>query len=331
VIDATPALEIDGLAVRYGARQVVDGVSIVVHGGELVAVVGESGCGKTSTALASVGLVKPAAGTVRVAGSDLVHARGRARRRVLRSIQLICQDPYEALDPRFTVGQVVAEPLIVHRVGGTASARRPRIVEALERAGIANAETYLDRYPHELSGGQLQRVAIAAAIVLHPLVLIADEPVSMLDVSLRAGVLRLFAELRDAGLAILMITHDLVTAAHYADRVAVMYAGRVVEEGRPEAVLRSPMHPYTRALLAAVPNPERSRDVPRPILPGEPPDVLELPSGCRFRPRCPLAQSACAQTDPALELLTADAHGVACIRAGEADGLTPVVARGDAR
>ncbi|MEU8246853.1 ABC transporter ATP-binding protein [Nonomuraea sp. NPDC048916] len=305
----------------------MDGLSMTVRGGELVAVVGESGCGKTSTALASVGLVRPAAGTVRVAGADLVQARGRGRRGILRSIQLICQDPYEALDPRCTVGEVVAEPLLVHRVGGSAPARRALVIEALARAGIPNAETYLDRYPHELSGGQLQRVAIAAAIVLHPLVLIADEPVSMLDVSLRAGVLRLFADLRDAGLAILMITHDLVTAAQYADRVAVMYAGRLVEEGSPEAVLRSPTHPYTRALLAAVPNPDRSRDVARPILPGEPPDLLDLPSGCRFRPRCPLAQESCAQTDPTLETLTpervADAHRVACIRAFELDHAPP--------
>ncbi|WGX96772.1 ABC transporter ATP-binding protein [Nocardioides sp. L-11A] len=317
-----PALAIDRLDVRYGARTAVDDVSITVRGGELVAVVGESGCGKTSTAMAAVGLVRPAAGSIRVNGIDLVASRGRQRRELLRSIQLICQDPYEALDPRFTVEDVVNEPLLVHRVTRSAPERRSLVVAALERAGIPSAHSYLGRYPHQLSGGQLQRVAIASAIVLEPEVLIADEPVSMLDVSMRAGVLRLFADLRDAGIAIVMITHDLITAAQYADRVVVMYAGRVVEEGRPDVVLSSPLHPYTQALLAAVPDPERSRDTARPALPGEPPDLAALPSGCRFRPRCAAAIDACATIDPELAPSggrpARGLHRVACIRADAA-------------
>ncbi|MCR1781324.1 ABC transporter ATP-binding protein [Nocardioides carbamazepini] len=318
--EESPALVIDHLDVRYGARRAVDDVSITVRGGELVAVVGESGCGKSSTAMAAVGLLKPAAGSVRVTGTDLVSARGRGRRELLRSIQLICQDPYEALDPRFTVEDVVAEPLLVHRVTTSAAKRRALVVGALERAGVPAAEGYLGRYPHQLSGGQLQRIAIASAIVLEPRVLIADEPVSMLDVSLRAGVLKLFADLRDSGIAILMITHDLVTAAQYADRVVVMYAGRVVEEGRPDVVLSSPRHPYTQALLAAVPDPERSRSSPRPELPGEPPDLAALPPGCRFQPRCPVSLDECALVDPELHAQpsispTHAIHLVACVRA----------------
>ncbi len=239
-------------------------------------------------------------------------------------MQVVYQDPYESLDPRFRIGRTVAEPLVIHGVGGDRDERRARVVTALERAGLSSAEDLLDRYPHELSGGQRQRVAIAAALALEPDLLIADEPVSMLDVSVRAGVLSLFDRLRQSGLGIVMITHDLSTAAHHADRIAVMYLGRIVEEGPAADVVRRPVHPYTRALIAAVPRMSGSRratvtdsssgtatDSPSttatgssgatpPSVPGEVPDAVSIPSGCRFRTRCPDVVDSCAHDDPPL-------------------------------
>jgi oligopeptide/dipeptide ABC transporter ATP-binding protein len=233
-------------------------------------------------------------------------------------MQIIYQDPYESLDPRFRVESTVAEALVVHREG-TREERRQRVVEALELAGLSPPELYVDRYPHELSGGQRQRVAIAASLALGPDLLVADEPVSMLDVSVRAGILTILDELRDRGLAVLMITHDLSTAARFADRICVMYLGRIVEEGPAVAVIENPQHPYTKALLSVVPRRDPRRRVQPQILRGETPNPIAVPSGCRFHPRCPVAIPDCKTVDPELRVpAAADAkgHRAACILAG---------------
>jgi peptide/nickel transport system ATP-binding protein len=254
--------------------------------------VGESGCGKTTTAMTVAGLVPRAGGAVRVEGADLDSLDPAERRQRRRHLQLVFQDPYESLDPRFTVERLVREPLEVHRVEGDHASK---VRAALERVGLRPAEQFVHRYPHQLSGGQRQRVAIASALVLDPTLLVADEPVSMLDTSVRAGVLELLARLRSDGMGILMITHDLSTAARYADRICVMYLGRVVEEGPAADVVSAPQHPYTRALVAAVPRSDGGeRD--RSLMPsGETPDPSHIPSGCRFHPRCPLLANGSAE------------------------------------
>ncbi|MGH3055683.1 MAG: ABC transporter ATP-binding protein, partial [Gaiellaceae bacterium] len=239
-------LEVENLVVRYPiargfaatvARQprrnvhAVEGVSLSLQRGEMLALVGESGCGKTTTAQAVLRLVDPVSGSIRFEGRELVPLGARELRPLRRRIQVIYQDPYESLDPRFRVRDAVEEPLLIHGLGGSKAERAERVRDALERVELTPPELFLDRYPHELSGGQRQRVAIAAALVLEPDVLVADEPVSMLDVSVRAGVLNVLDGLRRDGLAILMITHDLSTAVRFAQRIAVMYLGRIVEEG----------------------------------------------------------------------------------------------------
>jgi oligopeptide/dipeptide ABC transporter ATP-binding protein len=229
---------------------------------------------------------------------------------------MIYQDPYESLDPRFRVRQTVEEPMLVHGIGSSRSDREPLIVRALEQAGLSPAEMYLDRYPHELSGGQRQRVAIATALVLGPQLLLADEPVSMLDVSVRAGVLSLLDNLRrDADMGILMITHDLSTAAHFADKIAVMYLGRIVEHGTASEVVRNPQHPYTKALLSVVPKRDPRENSAAQILTGETPDPVDVPRGCRFHPRCPIAVDQCRTDDPVLRVpqsVAGTGHLAAC-------------------
>jgi oligopeptide/dipeptide ABC transporter ATP-binding protein len=297
----------------------VDGVSFSVTRGEMVALVGESGCGKTSTVQTILGMVPATSGSIRLHGTAIAGLSQRRMRPLRRRVQMIYQDPYESLDPRFRVSQTVEEPLLVHKIGRSAADRRARIVHALEQSGLAPAELYLERYPHELSGGQRQRVAIAASLVLGPDLLLADEPVSMLDVSVRAGVLSLLNELRrNADMGILMITHDLSTAAHFADRIAVMYLGRIVEHGSAAEVVRNPQHPYTKALLSVVPKRDpRDRAAPQ-ILTGETPNPIAVPSGCRFHPRCPIAVESCRSQDPQLRQPVGPAaagHTAACILA----------------
>jgi len=330
----TPLLEVADLSTRYPVRRLlaerlarrprrwvraVDGVSFTLRRGEMLALVGESGCGKTTTAQTILRMVDPASGTIRFDGRDITGHSQRRLRPLRRAIQMIYQDPYESLDPRFRVRDTMAEPLLVHGIGGSRRERREFILRALERAGLSPAELFIDRYPHELSGGQRQRVAIAAALVLGPDLLLADEPVSMLDVSVRAGVLSLVDGLRrDGSLGVLMITHDLSTASRFADRIAVMYLGRVVEYGSARDVVRDPRHPYTRALLSVVPNRDpRVRSTPQ-ILKGETPNPIDIPSGCRFRQRCPIAEDRCATADPRLappDANAADGHAVACLLA----------------
>jgi len=216
-------------------------------------------------------------------------------------MQMVYQDPYESLDPRFRVRRAVEEPMVIHGIGGSKEVRERLVVEALERVELSPADLFIDRYPHELSGGQRQRVAIAASLVLDPTLLLADEPVSMLDVSVRAGILTLLDRLRREGdMGILMITHDLSTAAHFADRIAVMYLGRIVEEGPSRDVVAHPQHPYTRALMSVVPKRDpRHRGQPQ-ILQGETPNPIHIPPGCRFHPRCPVAEDRCRGEDPVL-------------------------------
>src|SRR5205823_3809585 len=219
---------------------------------------------------------------IRPLGRDITHLDPSGLRALRRRMQMIYQDPYESLDPRFRVCKTVEEPLVIHGIGGSKAERRDRVLQALARAELSPPELYVDRFPHELSGGQRQRVAIAASLVLDPELLIADEPVSMLDVSVRAGVLALLDGLRTSGLGIVMITHDLSTAAHFADRIAVMYLGRIVEQGSAREVVANPQHPYTKALLSVVPKRD-PRDRRRPqILKGETPNPVAIPSGCRF-------------------------------------------------
>jgi oligopeptide/dipeptide ABC transporter ATP-binding protein len=279
--------------------------------------VGESGCGKTTTAQAVLRLVEPASGSIRFEGRELTGLGTRELRPLRRQMQLVYQDPYESLDPRIRVQATVEEPLLIHGLGGSKAERAERVRAALAKAELSPPELFLDRYPHELSGGQRQRVAIAAALVLDPRLLVADEPVSMLDVSVRAGVLRLLDGLRREGLGVLMITHDLSTASRFADRIAVMYLGRIVEEGPAREIVDNPQHPYTRALLSVVPRRD-PRDRHRPqILRGETPDAVRIPAGCRFHPRCPIAIEDCKQVDPKLERPTAGrvpTHRAACIR-----------------
>ncbi len=290
----------------------VDGVSLHVQRGEMLALVGESGCGKTTTVQTVMRLVESTSGRILLDGQDISALDGSALRAVRRRVQLVYQDPYEALDPRFRVRQTVLEPLQIHRRDLTADDRMELVHRALETVGLTPAESFLERYPHELSGGQRQRVAIAAALVLDPQVLIADEPVSMLDVSVRAGVLDLLASLRrDRGLGIVMITHDLATAARFADRIAVMYLGRIIEEGPARLVTAEPRHPYTRALLSVVPQRDPARRTTPVLLSGEPPNAAAIPPGCRFHPRCPVAVTSCRKVDPVLEPVEAP-HRWAC-------------------
>jgi peptide/nickel transport system ATP-binding protein len=291
----------------------VDGVSLQLVPGEMIALVGESGSGKTSTAHAIVGNVATSDGKVLVSGTDLASMDRRARRRLRQHVQLVYQDPYESLDPRMRVRAILDEPLRVNRIGKGRRDRQRLAAEALERVGLDPPELFLDRFPHELSGGQRQRVAIAAALVMNPTILVADEPVSMLDVSVRAEVLEVLDTLRHTqSVAVVMITHDLSTAAHYADRIAVMYLGRIVEQGPATTVVTSPSHPYTKALVAAVPG-AHMQGRPTSVLSGEIPDAAAIPAGCRFEPRCPIALPECRETDPEL-LSVGDRHTAACVR-----------------
>ena len=320
-------LEVDDLAVQYPVargivgsvarrpRQVVravDGVSFSLERGELLALVGESGCGKTTTAQTILRLVEPVRGRIAFDGGEITTLGQRELRPLRRRMQIVYQDPYESLDPRLTVRAAVAEPLVIHRAGGAKREREERVRDALARVELTPPDLFLDRYPHELSGGQRQRVAIAAAIVLGPDLLVADEPVSMLDVSVRAGVLALLDRLRDGGLAVLMITHDLSTAARFADRIAVMYLGRIVEQGPAAEVVGNPQHPDTKALLSVVPRRDPRKRTRPQILTGEAPDAVRIPQGCRFHPRCPAALPACRDVDPELRPGGAD-HRAACI------------------
>ena len=293
----------DALGRRAGAVHAVDGVSLSVAQGETLAIVGESGCGKSTLGRLMLNLITPDSGSVRFGGEDLVRLSPAAMRARRRDMQLIFQDPFASLDPRMTVEQAVAEPLRLHRIVPR-SEERARVADLLSRVGLR--PELARRWPHEFSGGQRQRVAIARALASQPKLIVGDEPVSALDVSVQAQVVNLLSDLiRDLGLTFVLISHDLGVVRHVADRVAVMYLGRIVEQGPAEDVLSAPKHPYTRALLAAVPG----HGVKAPPLEGDVPSPIAPPPGCRFHTRCPFAEAQCRVTQP--ELAGAP-HAVAC-------------------
>jgi len=292
----------------------VDGVDFTLRRSEVIALVGESGCGKSTLALLLMGLEEPTAGSIKFEGMDITHLNDHQRKQkdLRRKIQMVFQDPYESLNPTQTIEEIVTEPLLVHGMLNTPD-REERVTKALEDAGLKPADVYRKRYPHELSGGQRQRVVIAAALVLEPEIILADEPVSMLDVSIRAEFINLLAELRiTRQIAVIFITHDLGSVGFFADRVAVMYLGRIVEIGTMLEVLEKTQHPYTKALISVIPVPNPRLRHERIILQGETPNPINIPSGCRFHPRCPVAIEACALTDPAMVTLS-KTHQSACL------------------
>lgn len=312
-------LTVDDLQVRFrSGRQVlraVDSVSFGLERGETLGLVGESGCGKSTTGRALLRLVPVSSGEIVFDGIPVHRSSGSVMRGLRRRMQMVFQDPFASLSPRMRVGQIVGEPLEIHRWGSGAGERRERVASLLDDVGLGAG--VIDRYPHEFSGGQRQRIGIARALALEPELVVLDEPVSALDISVRAQVVNLLMRLqRERGLSYVFIGHDLSLIRHVADRVAVMYLGRIVESGPAQALYDNPRHPYTRSLFASAPVPDPSRRNPAPPLDGDPPSPFDIPSGCRFRTRCPYATSECAQVDPAPYPVAAG-HYSACVRFAE--------------
>jgi peptide/nickel transport system ATP-binding protein len=308
--DREPLLKVEGLVKHFPVRggligrrqyvQAVDGVSFEVGRGQSIGLVGESGCGKTTTGRMLVRLLEPTGGKITFEGRDITHMNRRALRPLRQDMQIIFQDPYSSLNPRHTVGRIVAMPMQVNGIEPPGGIKR-RVQELLDTVGL-NPEHY-NRFPHEFSGGQRQRIGIARALALKPKLIVADEPVSALDVSIQAQVINLLRELqRDLDLAFVFIAHDLAVVRHFCDEIAVMYLGKIVEKGDRKQIYERPSHPYTKALLSAVPDVTRlGESTTRIRLTGDVPTPIDPPSGCRFRTRCWKAQDVCAQVEPPLE------------------------------
>jgi len=289
----------------------VDDVTFSIKSGEFFTLAGESGCGKTTTGRVIVKLLEPTSGKIYFNGADITKLKGEKLRLLRRKMQIIFQDPYASLNPRMKIIDAVGHPLEIHGLA-KGEEKKKKVLEVLQKVGLTPPEQFINLYPHQLSGGQRQRVALARSIILKPEFMVADEPVSMIDVSLRSTIIDLMLSFRkELGLTYLFITHDLAVAKYISDKIAIMYLGKIVEMGHKESLFRNPMHPYTQALLSAIPVPNPERERKRIELTGEVPSAIDIPTGCRFHPRCPYTTDKCSKEEPQL-IEVEKGHFVAC-------------------